>query len=171
MLDRNRALIMARYNRWQNGSLTAAASEIGQTARRQDRGAFFGSIERTFAHLLWADGTWLARFTDGPMPKGGIAASAADITDWDSFLKDRAAQDAAIIDWAAAVDGDWLAKDMTWFSGALGRELTRPRAVCVLHLFNHQTHHRGQIHAMLTAAGARPDDTDLPLMAEDMAGG
>ena len=49
---------------------------------------------------------------------------------------------------------------------AIGRELSKPRDMLVVHMFNHQTHHRGQVHAMLTAAGARPDDTDLPLMAE-----
>ena len=48
----------------------------------------------------------------------------------------------------------------------MGREVSRPRALCVLHMFNHQTHHRGQIHAMLTAAGARPGVTDLAFMPE-----
>jgi uncharacterized damage-inducible protein DinB len=54
--------------------------------------------------------------------------------------------------------------DLGWFSGAMGREVTKPKALLVLHMFNHQTHHRGQIHAMLTTAGARPGDTDIPFM-------
>ena len=60
----------------------------------------------------------------------------------------------------------WLAGDLTWYSGAAQRSLTGPRWKLVVHFFNHQTHHRGQIHAMLTQAGAKPGDTDLPLMSE-----
>ncbi|MGV6810972.1 MAG: DinB family protein, partial [Brevirhabdus sp.] len=57
--------------------------------------------------------------------------------------------------------------DLNWYSGAMGRDMSKPRAICLMQLFNHQTHHRGQIHAMLTAAGARPGDTDIPFMPED----
>lgn len=171
MYDRDAALVMAQYNHWQNDSLTTAATEIGVPARRADRGAFFGSIERTFSHLLWADRAWLARFTGGPLPSGGIADSAAEIGDWDDFLDARGVQDADILEWARSVDPGWFAEDMTWYSGALGRELTRPRGLCVMHMFNHQIHHRGQIHAMLTAAGARPAATDLPFMPDDYANG
>jgi len=63
-----------------------------------------------------------------------------------------------------------LRGEMTWWSGAEGAEVTRPRALCVAHLFNHQTHHRGQVHAMLTAAGLRPPATDLALMPVASAG-
>jgi uncharacterized damage-inducible protein DinB len=45
-------------------------------------------------------------------------------------------------------------------------EVRRPRALLIAHMFNHQTHHRGQVHAMLTAAGARPADTDLFMMPD-----
>ncbi|HAR51365.1 MAG TPA: damage-inducible protein DinB, partial [Roseovarius nubinhibens] len=61
-----------------------------------------------------------------------------------------------------------LASDLAWYSGTLGRDVTRALGLCVAHFFNHQTHHRGQIHAMLTAAGARPGDTDLFVMPEDV---
>ena len=53
---------------------------------------------------------------------------------------------------------------LTYFSGAAQREISLPRWVLITHFFNHQTHHRGQAHAMLTAAGARPEDTDIPFM-------
>ena len=53
---------------------------------------------------------------------------------------------------------------MTWFSAAANREITAPHALLVTHMFNHQTHHRGQANAMLTAAGVNPDDTDLMLL-------
>ena len=60
-----------------------------------------------------------------------------------------------------------LADDFTWYSGILRRELSKPYWMLVTHFFNHQTHHRGQVHAMLTSAGATPDDTDLPLMPDE----
>jgi uncharacterized damage-inducible protein DinB len=71
---------------------------------------------------------------------------------------------AQILAWAHAVDAAWFDGDLTWFSGGLGRDVTKPKQLLVLQLFNHQTHHRGQIHAMLTAAGAKPDDTDIAIM-------
>ena len=64
------------------------------------------------------------------------------------------------------VDDAWLAGDQTYYSGAIKRDLTRPRWLIVTHFFNHQTHHRGQVHCMLTQAGRNPHDTDLPLTPE-----
>jgi uncharacterized damage-inducible protein DinB len=71
-----------------------------------------------------------------------------------------------MIEWAAQIKPADLTGDLTWYSGMSGRELTEPKALCVTHFFNHQTHHRGQIHAMLTAAGQTPQPTDLPFMPE-----
>jgi uncharacterized damage-inducible protein DinB len=65
---------------------------------------------------------------------------------------------------ANRVSESWLAEDQVWFSGSAGRDLQRPRGVVVTHFFNHQTHHRGQVHAMLTAAGETTGDTDLFLI-------
>ena len=158
--------LMARYNRWQNDSLITCADALDDEARRQDRGSFFRSIEETFSHLLWADRIWLSRFADSAPPPGGIPDSTGLITDWDVFRDERMQMDRDILDWAANVPADWFQGDMSWHSGALGRQVTRPRNELVVHLFSHQTHHRGQIHAMLTAAGLRPGDTDLPFMPE-----
>ena len=157
---------MARYNRWQNASLIAAARMLSDEERRADRGAFFGSIEATFSHLFWGDQTWMHRFAGTPKAQGGIAASAGLITDWDDFVPAREQFDTVIVDWAAALDPHWLEGDLTWWSGAANREVTKPVWLLVTHFFNHQTHHRGQIHAMLTAAGTRPDDTDLFMMPD-----
>ena len=74
--------------------------------------------------------------------------------------------DTTIIGWAEKLDGQSLAGDLTWFSGAIKREVTKPTWQLLVHFFNHQTHHRGQVHAMLTAAGGRPHDTDLFVMPE-----
>lgn len=158
------AATMARYNRWQNDSLLAAADTLTDEARRADRGAFFGSIHETFSHLLWGDRIWMHRFAGTPKPGGGIAESTSMVSDWETLGAERRRFDDVITGWADGLDDAWFATDLTWWSGAAGREVTRPRPALVMHFFNHQTHHRGQIHAMLTAAGAKPTDTDLFLL-------
>jgi len=100
-------------------------------------------------------------------PPGGIRESVDLHPDWAAMRTLRVETDAAIEAWAARVDPAWLAGSLTWYSGSQGRDITRPNAILVTHFFNHQTHHRGQVHAMLTAAGARPGDTDLFLMPEE----
>ncbi|MEM8647563.1 MAG: DinB family protein, partial [Pseudomonadota bacterium] len=88
---------------------------------------------------------------------------------WDEMVRERQAVDQQILDWAARFDETALGDDLSWYSGAAGRTVSKPLGVLITHFFNHQTHHRGQVHAMLTAAGQRPGDTDLPFKpdAED----
>ncbi|WP_338020465.1 DinB family protein [Dinoroseobacter sp. PD6] len=157
---------MAAYNAWQNGSLMSAADTLTEAARQEDRAAFFGSIQRTFSHLLWADTLWMSRFDGWDKPAGGIAESVQFVEDWDQLCALRADADAMIRNWAKKLDEGAVEGRLAWHSGALGRDVEKPLAVCITHFFNHQTHHRGQIHAMLTAAGARPGDTDLFAMPE-----
>jgi uncharacterized damage-inducible protein DinB len=167
MIDRAYVQRMARYNRWQNENLYGVADRLSDDERRRERGAFFGSIHKTLSHLLWADNIQMSRFTaDVPRPEGGIKESPALYPDWDELKRKRAAFDRTIIDWADTIDPAWLAADLTYFSGSIGRELTRPRWLMVTHLFNHATHHRGQVHCMLTQAGVKPSDTDLPFMPD-----
>ncbi|MCA3600841.1 MAG: DinB family protein [Methylobacterium sp.] len=158
--------MMARYNAWQNRSLIEAASGLDDAARRFDRGAFFRSIAGTFNHLYWGDSIWMWRFGATAKPKGGIADSAGHFETWADFLAARQSLDQAILDWAEAVPAEWLKGEMRWNSASAGREVSREHGLLVAHFFNHQTHHRGQIHAMLTAAGAKPDDTDLFLLPD-----
>ncbi|MEM0945870.1 MAG: DinB family protein [Pseudomonadota bacterium] len=155
---------MAQYNHWQNQSLLSAADGIGESSRRAQRGAFFGSIWGTFNHLLWGDTIWMSRFDHGEKPNIGIPGSAEFTKSWEEFRTRRQEMDDRIVAWAEALgDGD-LFGPLNWFSGAINAQVERPVALCVTHFFNHQTHHRGQVHAMLTAAGAKPDDTDLFVM-------
>lgn len=155
---------MARYNAWQNDSLYGAADTLDDAARRADRGAFFGSIHGTLAHLLWGDSVWLHRFAGSPAPSVGIPESRDWVPDWGDLHRRRSDLDARILAWTEGLQDADLDGDMSWRSAVLGREVRRPRALLAVHMFNHQTHHRGQVHAMLTAAGARPADTDLFLM-------
>lgn len=167
MASKDYALLMARYNMWQNQNLIAAASTLDQAARQAERGAFFGSIEKTFSHLLWGDGIWLSRFEGRDPPATYKIESTALIETWDQYQQDRAALDRQILDWAHRVSPDWFEGDLTWYSGMSGRTASRPKKMVAVQLFNHETHHRGQIHAMLTAAGARPDATDLQAMPDE----
>ena len=160
---------MARYNSWQNENLYSCADRLSDAARRQERGAFFGSIDATLNHLLWADEVWMSRFTAMPRTSPGIAESTTLRADWDDLRRDRVDFDRRIVTWANGVNDDWLAQDHSYYSGAAKRDVVRPRWVLVTHLFNHQTHHRGQVHCMLTQAGLRPGATDLPLLRVEAA--
>ncbi|MCZ6764389.1 MAG: DinB family protein [Alphaproteobacteria bacterium] len=156
---------MAAYNAWQNDGLYAAADGLTEAERRTDRAAFFGSIHGTLAHILWGDRIWMHRFAATPKPNiSNIARSVDEKPDWTELKAARQAFDRTIADWADGLAEADLAGDMTWHSAAVDREVSKPHWLLVTHFLNHQTHHRGQVHAMLTAAGAAPGDTDLFLM-------
>jgi uncharacterized damage-inducible protein DinB len=160
---------MARYNSWQNQNLYSAADRLSDEARRQDRAAFFGSIHATLNHLLWADEIWMSRFWGTPRPQAGIPESTSLRPGWDELKRDRAAFDKKIIAWADELDDSVLSGDLTYYSGAAKRDITAPKWLLITHLFNHQTHHRGQVHCMLTQAGVRLSDTDLPFLRDEAA--
>jgi len=166
VIDRAYVQRMARYNRWQNENLYGAADRLSDEERRRERGAFFGSIHKTLSHLVWADHIQMSRFTDVPKPRAGIPESVSLYDDWSDLKEERVRFDGTIVDWADAVDPAWLATDHTYHSGATKRDVTQPCWVLVAHMFNHQAHHRGQVHCMLTQAGSKPSDTDLPFMPE-----
>jgi uncharacterized damage-inducible protein DinB len=164
MIDSGYVQRLARYNRWQNENLYGVADTLSDAERRRERGAFFGSIHGTLSHLLWADRIWMSRFAGTPRPPGGIPESVSLYGDWDELKRERAAFDGVIVDWAERLDDDAVAGDLTWFSNAVKAEVSRPRWLLLTHMFNHQTHHRGQVHCMLTQAGGKPGDTDLFIM-------
>ncbi len=155
---------MAAYNCWQNQSHYRAAGGLNEVERQQPRGAFFGSIHATLSHILWGDQIWMSRFADIPAPKASGIPDSGNHYEWSELMVERPAFDQVIIDWAENLDPAWLEGDFAWFSGAVGREVSKPKWLLVTHMFNHQTHHRGQVHAMLTAAGCTLDDTDIPFM-------
>ena len=81
---------MASYNRWQNESLYGAAGTLTDAQRKEQRGAFFGSIHGTLNHLLWADQMWMSRFAGTPRPKGKRPAdSTAECETWDELKAAR----------------------------------------------------------------------------------
>lgn len=156
--------VMARYNAWQNDGLRRMLEAMPEAELRRDRGAFFGSIMATVNHVLWADRVWMARIAGTDRPPGGIAESVGLTPTAAVWGAERFRTDGAITLWAEGVAAVDLVGDLVWQSALTGREERRPVALCVVHMFNHQTHHRGQVHAMLTAAGLEPGTTDLFLM-------
>lgn len=155
----------ATYNRWQNASIYGAANTLSDEERQRDRGAFWRTIEATLHHLLWGDRLWLSRLggTEGPRSKS-MPETATEGVDWVTLQGFRREQDAAITAWADKVEQAQLDSTLTYVSAANGKQFSQNVGLLTVHMFNHQTHHRGQVHAMLTAAGAKPDDTDLPFM-------
>jgi uncharacterized damage-inducible protein DinB len=152
--------LMAGYNAEMNRRLYAAADGLDDAARRSDLGAFFGSVHATLSHLLWGDLSWISRFDGGEGPDAPFPGLTI-APEWERLKSRRVELDARIEAWAAGVSADWLNGDLTWFSGAAQRSMSMPAAPIVIHMFNHQTHHRGQVHALLTRLGAKPADTDL----------
>jgi uncharacterized damage-inducible protein DinB len=158
---------MARYNRWQNENLYGSAARLPDSERKRERGAFFGSMHGTLCHLLITDQMWLHRFQPDrfEMPKvNSIAESTTVIADWDALRAARMEWDTALVSWSDATDAAWLGGDVSYYSVSMGRDYVKPRGLLLAHLFNHQTHHRGQVHCMLTQSGIKPGDTDLPIM-------
>ena len=156
--------MMARYNEWQNAWLVPAIETLGDEEARRHRGAFFGTVLGTANHVLWADEVWLSRFRGVPIDAGGIDGSV----DWTDSVSDWAVRrretDMGLLEWAEGLED--CEGDVSWWSGVLKRQASRPKSILYTHIFNHQTHHRGQIHAMLTAAGIETGTTDLAFMPE-----
>ncbi|MGH7049002.1 MAG: DinB family protein [Stellaceae bacterium] len=155
---------MTAYNAEMNRRLYAAAGRLDDTERRTQKGAFWGSIHGTLCHILWGDRMWMSRFDGWPKPSAPIQESARMIEDFAELAAAREEADGAIARWADKVDETWLTEDLVWFSGAANREMGAKKPLLVIHFFNHQTHHRGQAHALLTAAGQETGDTDLFLL-------
>jgi len=158
---------MAAYNKWQNDGLREIVQRMPLEELTKDRGAFFGSIFATLNHLLWGDTLWIGRFDGGQGPDHSIKESTEFMPTPATWAAERFRMDARISRWAEQVHAIDLVGKLRWHSMALNREFEKPVSMCVMQLFNHQTHHRGQVHAMLTAAGEKPNDTDLPFMPEN----
>ena len=159
---------MAAYNAEMNRRLYEAASRLSDDERKRDRGAFWGSIHGTLNHILYGDRSWMARFDGWPRPAGSLKESAAAIDDFAALSAARSETDRAMIAWAARVTDAWLAGTLSWHSNAANRDFATPRSLLVTHLFNHQAHHRGQAHALVTAAGQDTGDTDLFLLTPEI---
>jgi uncharacterized damage-inducible protein DinB len=161
--------MMAAYNAEMNRRVYAAAARLSDDERWLPRGAFWGTIHGTLCHVLWGDRMWMSRFDGWEKPSIAIKDSAALFSDFPGLQQARVEADEKISGWASRVSESWLRDDMIWYSAAANREVRAPRGLLVTHFFNHQTHHRGQAHALITAAGEQTGDTDLFLVVKPSA--
>jgi len=151
--------MMAAYNRWANGRVYAAASELSEEEFNRDVGAFFKSAMGTLNHLLVADRIWMKRFTGE-----GEAPAALDTILFPAFgalRLAREAEDERIVSWVGGLSADALAGRFTYMTATDMRTISQRLAPALSHLFNHQTHHRGQVHTILTALGKPSLTLDL----------
>jgi uncharacterized damage-inducible protein DinB len=162
---------MARYNRWFNQRLYTATSRLNDGERKRDRGAFFGSIHATLNHIMVGDKIWLGRLKPQGMPFDALPASVVDLPgfqgldmqlfeDFEALHAHRDAMDAAIEDLAAALTPEAVSRPMR-YANTRGHTREHPTWQALSHLFNHQTHHRGQVTTLLMQAGIDPGVTDL----------
>ena len=166
MISPEHIVMMARYNSWQNDSVVAVADELNDEERGRERDAFFGSISKTLNHVLWADEMWMHRIAGRAAPQDvSLGGSTTHAVSWASFKESRRVVDNDIVAWADGIEPSSLMGNLTWYSGGLEKDLVQPLWVLITHMFNHQTHHRGQVHCMLTQAGVKTRVTDLPAMA------
>lgn len=150
---------MAGYNRWANERLYATCAELTDEARKRDVGAFFKSIHATLNHLLLGDRMWLSRF------KGTIftITSLGDelYADFTKLRQERARTDRDLEAWAATLVPADLTGELRYIGIAKPVPRCYPFWFALLHVFNHQTHHRGQITTLLMQQGVDPGATDL----------
>ena len=143
--------MFAGYNGWANRRVFDAAADLPAEALRADRGLFFGSVLATLNHILAADRIWMKRFTgQGEAPDGLDATLFKDLP---ALRTARAAEDARIAGWIESLDETDFAATFSYRRLADPAVITQPLAPALFHLFNHQTHHRGQCHAALTGLG------------------
>ena len=153
------AQIMAAYNEWINSRLYAVCAELSDVERRQDRTAFFKSIHGTLNHLLLADKVWLGRFFDEPFHVEGLDQEL--FHGLEELRRARDETDRQILQWAATLTDEVLAGTLSYTSISNPAPRTCEMWLAVTHFFNHQTHHRGQLTAMLSQCGKDYGVTDL----------
>lgn len=153
---------LARYNRWMNEKLYETAAGMPDEDRKADSGAFFGSLHGTLNHILWADLAWLARL-NGEKPDLPALGNPL-YEDFGALRTARGEVDDTIVDWSNGLTAEWLDQDLVWTAVSDMKERRQPRWLLVTHMFNHQTHHRGQATTLISQAGLDVGVTDLPRM-------
>ncbi|SHO65771.1 Uncharacterized damage-inducible protein DinB (forms a four-helix bundle) [Pseudoxanthobacter soli DSM 19599] len=151
--------MLAGYNAWANARLYDAAAALSDEDYRADHGAFFRSLHGTLNHLLVTDQIWMQRFTGQ-----GEAPARLDAILYETLPELRAAreaEDARIVAWIGSLDDVALAGRLRYRRVSSPDVIEQPLAPALSHLFNHQTHHRGQAHVILTRLGHRDLALDL----------
>jgi uncharacterized damage-inducible protein DinB len=154
-------VMFAAYNAWANRRLFDAAGELPETEYRAARGVFFGSMHGTLNHLLAADRIWMRRFTGkGEAPN---RLDAILIEDRGDLRRARESEDERIAAYVGALSQDDLAGVIRYRTITTPRDIEQPLADALAHFFNHQTHHRGQAHAIITGLRRQAPSFDMIL--------
>jgi uncharacterized damage-inducible protein DinB len=148
----------ARYNRLANETLYEACAALSEQERRRDLGAFFKSVHGTLNHLLVGDRIWMTRFEGGSHPSTDLGAILFD--EFAALRSARAEMDRRIEAFFATLPPDFLERSLHYVNNA-GIETADPAQVILPHFFNHQTHHRAQVHTLLSQLGRDPPVLDL----------
>lgn len=156
--------LMARYNRWMNVRIYKICETIPDSKRKKDMGAFFKSIHSTLNHLLYGDKAWMGRFTGKPFDVTTIGKEL--YTEFNDLRTEREKTDITIVEWSRSLKDEWLEKPFEYKSNVDGKTRIIPTWVLVTHMFNHQTHHRGQVTTLVKQLGIDPGITDIPWMPE-----
>ena len=150
---------LAHYNAWANRRLYDAAAALSDDEYRADKGAFFKSMHGTLNHLLATDRIWMQRFTgegDAPQRLDAILHDR-----FDALRQARESEDQRIAAYVEGLDETRLAGVIRYRRVSTPDEFVQPLMPALDHWFNHQTHHRGQAHAILTALGRHAPELDL----------
>jgi uncharacterized damage-inducible protein DinB len=171
--------MQARYNQWFNEKLYAAAGTLTDDERKQDRGAFFKSIHRTLNHLVLTDHIWMLRFTEDQryfprdakghiIPLTGLAQEL--YSDFAELTRQRVQLDAEIMSFAEGLTEAALAAEIAYRTST-GVTYKHPLWMALTHVFNHQTHHRGQLTTLLSQFHVDAGVTDMiVLIRTELAG-
>lgn len=157
---------LAVYNRWANRRMYDDAATLDDDVRRQPAGLFFGSVHGTLNHLLVTDYIWMRRMTgDGPKPE---RLNEILHEDFSELRAAREREDDRIFDFVTGLAPAAYDR-MLEYQNSSGRTFYQALGPALTHLFNHQAHHRGQVHAGLTFAGIR-EPTSLDLLVLQRSG-
>ncbi len=155
---RDHFCMLARYNTVANRILYDACGRLPEAELKRARPAFFRSIHGTLNHILVGDRIWLGRFAGREMPSTGLDAILYE--DFAALRAAREAEDARIEAFAEGLGADFLGGSIRYVNNA-GLVYHDPVPLLLAHLFNHQTHHRGQVHDMLSQTAVPPPSLDL----------
>ncbi len=151
-------LTLARYNAWANRRLYDSCAALSEAEYMMPRPAFFGSIHGTLNHLLVCDRIWLARITHKPNPK--VTLDQILYGDLVALRVARQAEDDHLINVVGSIAERSLDQPLA-YANTSGRRHQTPLRLVLAHLFNHQTHHRGQVHGLLSQTTVAPPSLDL----------
>jgi uncharacterized damage-inducible protein DinB len=153
---------MARYHAWATERLLASVAPMPDEFYRKPCGLFFGSIHGTLNHLLLTDSEiWYPRFVYGPT--ASLALDAELESDREVLASRLIAATARWSEYVASLDKPTLADDLR-YTMTTGQARVLPMSGALLHVFNHATHHRGQITAAISMLGFAYQPLDLPFL-------